>query len=77
MNELTIPDFENEQQEAEWWDAHQQETTQAFERASATGQLGRSTVAKRAALPTTIQLYPDEIARVRQQAERRGLRYDT
>ena len=77
MKKLTIPDFESEEQEAQWWDSHQDETADEFERAASEGHLTRGTVARKAASATSIRLDPDDIARARAQAEDRGLRYQT
>lgn len=78
MEKLTIPDFDNEGQEAQWWDTHKDEVADEFERAAEDGTLGRGTVAKKGATPTTtIRLSSEDLNRARQQAERRGLRYQT
>jgi predicted DNA binding CopG/RHH family protein len=75
---LKIPKFKNEAQEAEWWNSHQEEITDEFERAALEGRLGRSSVARKGATPTTtMRLDPDDIARAKIQAQRRGLRYQT
>jgi hypothetical protein len=49
-----------------------------FERAAATGTLGRGTAARKGSTPTTtIRLDPEDIARARSQAAHHGLRYQT
>jgi len=75
---LKIPKFRNESEEARWWDSHQQEIADEFERAAADGRLGIGAVVRKGATPTTtIRLDPDDIARAKVQAKRRGLRYQT
>jgi len=78
LEELKQMTFANEAEEAAWWESHQDELADEFEKAGKEGRLGFSTVLKRAALPsTTIRLDPDDIAKARVQAEKRGLRYQT
>lgn len=73
-----FPDFKSEAEEAEWWDSHQDESIAAFTKASAEGRLGSGTVAGRTGLPTTtIRLDPVDIQLAREQAEKRGLKYQT
>ncbi len=73
-----FPDFKSEAEEAEWWDTHEDESMKAFEQAAAEGRLGRGTVARKAGLPTTtIRLDPVDIQLAREQAEERGLKYQT
>ncbi|MGA2833363.1 MAG: hypothetical protein ABSE55_09855 [Terracidiphilus sp.] len=70
--------FANEAEEAAWWESHEDDLADEFEKATAEGRVGIGTVAKRAALPsTTIRLDPSDIAVARVQAEKRGLRYQT
>lgn len=40
------PHFNSEQEEAEWWDSHQDELLVAFEEAEKNGTLGRGTLAR-------------------------------
>jgi len=76
--ELNIPDFRDEAEEARWWADHQDAIADAFKRAAAEGRLGRGTVARKGVTPTTtIRLDPEDISRARQQAQRKGLRYQT
>jgi predicted DNA binding CopG/RHH family protein len=73
-----FPDFKSEAEEAEWWDTHEDESMKAFEQAAAEGRLGRGTTARKAGLPTTtIRLDPVDIQLAREQAEKRGLKYQT
>jgi predicted DNA binding CopG/RHH family protein len=75
---LTIPDFENEEQEAQWWAKNPDFILARFESAAAENQLGRGTAARRGMTPTTtIRLDPKDISRAKIQAERRGLKYQT
>ena len=67
-----------EAEEAAWWDSHQNELADQFEKAAAAGTLGRGTAARKGSTPTTtIRLDPEDIAKARAQAEERGLRYQT
>jgi predicted DNA binding CopG/RHH family protein len=76
--ELKKKTFRNEAEEAEWWDQHQDELAEEFEKAAAAGTLGRGTVARKGSTPTTtIRLDPEDIAKARAQAEEHGLRYQT
>jgi predicted DNA binding CopG/RHH family protein len=75
---LKIPAFKKEREEADWWVANQDQLTEQFERAAAEGKLGRGTVARRGNTPTTtIRLDPEDIAKARFHAERKGLKYQT
>lgn len=75
---IDIPVFKSEAEEAKWWASQEDRIAQEFEEAVATGQAGRGTAARRAALPTTtIRLDPKDIELARSQAERKGLRYQT
>jgi uncharacterized protein (DUF4415 family) len=75
---LNIPRFESEAEEARWWADHQDEIAGAFANAAAAGRLGRGTVARKGPTPTTtIRLDSEDILRAREQAERKGLRYQT
>jgi predicted DNA binding CopG/RHH family protein len=75
---LKIPEFETEREEAQWWVQNQDQLTQQFERAVVEGKLGRGTVARRGNTPTTtIRLDPEDIAKARFHAERKGLKYQT
>jgi len=78
LEELKNMTFANEAEEAAWWESHEDELADEFEKATAEGRVGIGTVAKRAALPsTTIRLDPEDIAKARVQAAKRGLRYQT
>jgi predicted DNA binding CopG/RHH family protein len=78
LEELKHMTFTNEAEEAAWWESHEDELADEFEKATAEGRVGIGTVAKRAALPsTTIRLDPEDIAKARVQAAERGLRYQT
>jgi predicted DNA binding CopG/RHH family protein len=78
LEELKRMTFANEAEEAAWWESHENELAEEFEKATVEGRIGIGTLAKRAALPsTTIRLDPDDIAKARVQAAERGLRYQT
>lgn len=73
------PEFKTEEEEAEWWPLQEDQLADAFERAAAEGTLARDSLMKRsgAIAPTTIRLDPKDIERAREQAGRKGLRYQT
>ncbi len=78
LDELKQMTFASEAEEAAWWELHEDALLEDFKKATAEGRVGIGTLAKRAALPsTTIRLDPDDIAKARVQAEKRGLRYQT
>ena len=78
LEELKTKTFASEAEEAAWWELHEDELADEFEKATAEGRIGIGTIAKRAALPsTTIRLDPEDIAKARVQAAERGLRYQT
>jgi predicted DNA binding CopG/RHH family protein len=78
LEELKNKTFANEAEEAAWWESHEDELADEFEKASQEGRVGFGTAAKRMALPTTtIRLVPEDIALARKQAAERGLRYQT
>jgi predicted DNA binding CopG/RHH family protein len=73
-----LPEFKSEAEEAKWWFDHQDEVLGDFERASQNGTLVRGAAARVSALPTTtIRLDPADIELARQQAEKKGLKYQT
>jgi predicted DNA binding CopG/RHH family protein len=75
---LQIPNFENEDQEAQWWAKNPDFILARFESAAAENRLGRGTTARRGMTPTTtIRLDPADISLAKSQAERRGLKYQT
>jgi len=75
LKEMT---FANEDEEAAWWESHEDELLEEFEKAGAEGRLGHGTALRLASLPTTtLRLDPEDIAKARVQAEKRGLRYQT
>ena len=75
---LKIPDFDNEEQEAQWWAKNPDFILARFESAVAESRLGRGTAVRRGLTPTTtIRLDPTDISRAKIQAERRGLKYQT
>jgi hypothetical protein len=75
---LKVPEFKTEGEEARWWVENQGQLAHLFDRAAAAGKLGRGTVARRGNTPTTtIRLDPEDIAKARFHAERKGLKYQT
>ncbi len=78
LEELKLRTFASEAEEAQWWESHEDELAVEFEKGGAEGRLGIGTLTKRTAIPsTTIRLDPDDIAKARVQAAKRGLRYQT
>ena len=68
MVRVDFPSFRNEAEEADWWDAHPEVVTKAFEKA-----YGKP-------LPTqsvTIRLPMEDVAKARRIAAAKGLRYQT
>jgi hypothetical protein len=81
-DELKMPKFASEAEEAEWWFKNPDFVLEVLKRAKAEGRLGHGTVARRmaqqeAAKSTTIRLDTGDLALAKQQAERKGLRYQT
>ena len=73
-----LPDFKSEDEEAKWWFEHQDEVFEDFEKAAAEGRLGCGTAARLGGIPTTtIRFDPGDIALAREQASKRGLKYQT
>ena len=52
-NELLTRHFESEAEEAAWWDTHQNDLADEFEKAAATGTLGRGTAGRGDGSPDT------------------------
>ena len=52
-NELLTRHFESEAEEAAWWDNHQNDLADEFEKAAVTGTLGSGTAARRGSTPDT------------------------
>ncbi len=78
MAKEMLPEFQSEAEEAKWWFDHQDELLEDFEAAAANGTLGHATAVRLGALPTTtIRLDPVDIQMAREQAEKRGLKYQT
>ncbi len=78
LAELKNKTFASEAEEAVWWESHEDDLLDEFKKATAEGRVGIGTLVKRAALPsTTIRLDPEDIAKARVQAAKRGLRYQT
>lgn len=73
---LKIPKYKSESEEARWWDSQGDNITRAFEQGAAERRLGRGTVKRKGATPTTtIRLDQQDIARAL--TEHKGLRYQT
>ena len=77
-SKIEMPDFKSEAEEGNWLANNQDYLLTLFKEAEASGTLTHGTVAKRYLTPTTtIRLDPADIALARQQAEARGLKYQT
>jgi len=92
-SDLKIPKFASEAEEAKWWYENQDLIFGEFRKAAKEGRLGRGGARRlfaekgipfpeppQAPAPTpttTIRLDPDDIAKARVQAAKRGLRYQT
>jgi predicted DNA binding CopG/RHH family protein len=81
-----LPKFDSEAQEAEWWANNQDFAADLLEEAAANGTLQRGLVARLAreraasagASPTiTIRLPEADLAKARELAAKKGLRYQT
>lgn len=93
MSDIKVPKFPTEAEEANWWFENQNMLLKEFKKAAKAGTLGhggalRLFVEKGIPFPepakapaptptTTIRLDPEDIAKARVQAEKRGLRYQT
>jgi predicted DNA binding CopG/RHH family protein len=76
------PKFSSEQEEAEWWSRNPDFILEQFKRAKAEGRLNHGTAMKQLAekqttKSTTIRLDSQDIELAKQQAESKGLRYQT
>jgi len=84
MIKKPIPQFQSEAEEAQWWDAHREETAEWTEEAIQAGKTSTlSSLLERArekngVTPTvSIRIDPEDIRRARLLAAQRGLRYQT
>ncbi len=89
-SDLKIPKFATEAEEAKWWYENEELISDEFEKAAKEGRLrtgGARRLFAELGIPfkepkpptptTTIRLDPEDIAKARVQAEKRGLRYQT
>jgi predicted DNA binding CopG/RHH family protein len=89
MTDFKLPKFANEDEEAKWWYENRELISDEFQKAAKEGQLKTGGVRRLLAergIPfpevkptptTTIRLDPEDIAKARVQAAKRGLRYQT
>ena len=84
MVKRQIPPFQSEAEEAKWWDEHKELTAQWMEEAISAGETTTlANVMQRArqkagTTPTvSIRIDPEDIAKARGQAAKKGLRYQT
>jgi hypothetical protein len=77
MDELKMPKFENEKEEADWWAANPDFALRVLERAKAEGQLGHGTVGRlaerRAARGRVVELDAADAEIASKLAERKGV----
>ena len=79
---IVRPRFNSEKEEADWWFNNPDYVLQEFKRAKAEGRLGHGTAMRQmaerqAAKSTTIRLDPTDLSLAKEQAEKKGLRYQT
>ena len=79
---IVRPKFSSEKEEADWWFNNPDYILQEFKRAKAEGRLGHGTAMRQmaerqAAKSTTIRLDPTDLSLAKEQAEKKGLRYQT
>jgi predicted DNA binding CopG/RHH family protein len=75
---IKTPEFKSEAEEARWYEKNQDVLLAEFKDAAKDGTLGRGSLPKRGLTPTTtIRLDKRDIELAKQQAEQRGLRYQT
>jgi predicted DNA binding CopG/RHH family protein len=75
---LQTPEFKSEAAEARWYEKNQDSLLAEFKDAAKDGTLGQGSLVKRGLTPTTtIRLDKGDIELAKQQAEQRGLRYQT
>jgi predicted DNA binding CopG/RHH family protein len=75
---LQTPELKSEAEEARWYEKNQDALLTEFKNAARDGTLGQGSLAKRGLTPTTtIRLDKRDIELAKQQAEQRGLRYQT
>ena len=78
-DELKMPKFASEREEAEWWDNHPEFILQELERAKAEGRLGHGTVKRRmdaieaAKAGTTVTVDSGDLKLAAELAERKGI----
>lgn len=73
---IEIPKFATEKEEAQWWFDNREAVSDEFELAAKEGRLGVGTAVRRAnAAAALVALDPEDVARAKAQAERRGLEY--
>lgn len=76
---LDFPHFKSEAEEAEWWDTHKAEVDDFIERAHKNGAVTRGVLLRTlgGSTQTTIRLPNEDLARAKEQAGRKGLKYQT
>ena len=84
MIQKPIPTFQSEQEEAQWWDEHREETAEWMEQAVAAGQtttlaevIERNRQGAESTPTVSIGIDPEDIQRARSLAAKKGLRYQT
>ena len=76
---IDLPEFTSEEEEATWWDTHKREVDDFIARAHRAGAITRGVVLRQwaASTQTTIRLPNSDIARAKEIATRKGIKYQT
>ena len=72
-----IKTFASEIEEADWWEAHEDELAAALTKAEVVGDLSSGLPTNAAGPAIHLPIDPEDIAKARVQAAERGLRYQT
>ena len=81
-NRLTPPKFDDESQEAQWWDQNQDQVEESLVTAMREGTIQRDSARRlskeaRASKNITIRMSLEDLERARQLSAKRGLAYQT
>jgi predicted DNA binding CopG/RHH family protein len=77
MTGFDVPEFANESEEADWWEAHEDELANALTKTVAADNQSSGSPANATDFAIHIRLEPEDIAKARVQAAKRGLPYQT
>ena len=74
MVQLDTPEFKNEKEEAEWWDANEKLLLTEFQKAADDGTLGHGILARKEMTASTrVNLDPQDAELARKQARHQGI----